>query len=376
MDFDFSEEQQMLRDGIARFVQQEYTFEKRQRIVRDERGFSASHWRQFAQLGWLQMLFREEDGGLGGTAVDLIALMEPLGKALVLEPFVATAVLGGGLIAAAGSDAQKAAWLAPLMQGELQLAFAYAEERSRYMLADVATTATRHGEDYVVNGRKSVVLNGGPADRILVSVRTAGGRRDRTGISLLLIDGASTGLQRVCYQTVNGDQAAELIFKDVMVPAQHLLGIEGEALPIVEQAIDRATLAICAEAVGAMEVLYRKTVEYSRIRRQFGVPIGSFQALQHRMVEMFIEHEQARSLLLMAALRCDSAGVPDARAISALKSRVGKAARHIGQEAIQIHGGIGITEELDVGHYFKRLTTIQNLFGSTDFHTLRFAQSP
>jgi alkylation response protein AidB-like acyl-CoA dehydrogenase len=376
VDFDFSEEQQMLRDGIARYVQQEYTFEKRQRIVRDEGGFSASHWRQFAQLGWLQMLFREEHGGLGGTAVDLIALMEPLGQGLVLEPFVATAVLGGGLIAATGTDAQRAAWLAPLMQGELQLAFAYAEQQSRYTLADVITTASRRGEGYVVNGRKTVVLNGGLADRILVSVRTAGERRDRDGISLLLVDGTSVGLQRIRYQTVNGDQAAELVFHDVTVPAEHLLGVEGAALPAIEQAIDRATLAICAEAVGAMEVLYRRTVEYSRLRKQFGVPIGSFQALQHRMVEMFIEHEQARSLLLMAAMRCDSAGAPDARSISALKSRAGKAARHIGQEAIQIHGGIGITEELDVGHYFKRLTTIQNLFGSTDLHTLRFAQAP
>jgi alkylation response protein AidB-like acyl-CoA dehydrogenase len=322
------------------------------------------------------MLFREEHGGLGGTAVDLIALMEPLGQGLVLEPFVATAVLGGGLIAATGTDAQRAAWLAPLMQGELQLAFAYAEQQGRYTLADVTTTASWRGQGYIVNGRKTVVLNGGLADRILVSVRTAGERRDRDGISLLLVDGTSVGLQRIRYQTVNGDQAAELVFHDVTVPAEHLLGVEGAALPAIEQAIDRATLAICAEAVGAMEVLYRRTVEYSRLRKQFGVPIGSFQALQHRMVEMFIEHEQARSLLLMAAMRCDSAGAPDARSISALKSRAGKAARHIGQEAIQIHGGIGITEELDVGHYFKRLTTIQNLFGSTDLHTLRFAQAP
>jgi alkylation response protein AidB-like acyl-CoA dehydrogenase len=262
------------------------------------------------------------------------------------------------------------------MQGELQLAFAYAEQQSRYTLADVITTASRRGDGYVVNGRKTVVLNGGLADRILVSVRTAGERRDRDGISLLLVDGTSVGLQRIRYQTVNGDQAAELVFHDVTVPAEHLLGVEGAALPAIEQAIDRATLAICAEAVGAMEVLYRRTVEYSRLRKQFGVPIGSFQALQHRMVEMFIEHEQARALLLMAAMRCDSAGAPDARSISALKSRAGKAARLIGQEAIQIHGGIGITEELDVGHYFKRLTTIQNLFGSTDFHTLRFAQAP
>jgi alkylation response protein AidB-like acyl-CoA dehydrogenase len=373
VDFNFSEEQQMLRDGVARFVQQDYTFETRQRIIRDEQGFSAAHWQQFADLGWLQILFREADGGLGGTAVDLIALMELLGKGLVLEPILATAVLSGGLIAATGTDAQRAAWLVPLMEGKLQLAFAYAEEQSRYNLADVTTTAVRQGERYVINGRKTVVLNGARADRILVSVRTSGERRNRDGISLLLVDAAAGGLHRRCYQTVNGDQAAELTFQDVAVTAEHLLGIEGAAYPVIEQAIDRATLGVCAEAVGAMEIIYKKTVEYAKLRKQFGVPIGSFQALQHRMVEMFIEHEQAKSLLLMAAMRCDSAGAPDPRAISALKSRVGKAAQHIGQEAIQIHGGIGITEELDVGHYFKRLTTIQNLFGSTDFHTRRFA---
>jgi len=373
MDFNFSEEQQMLRDSVARFVMQDYDFDTRQRIIREERGFSAGNWRQFAELGWLTVPFSEADGGLGGTAVDVIALLEELGKGIVLEPVLATLILGGGLIAEAGNEAQKSALLGEVMAGNLQLAFAYAERQSRYNLADVTASAIRDGDDYRINGEKIVVLNGGIADKLIVSVRTAGDRLDRGGISLLLVDGDSEGLEKHTYQTVNGDQAAEISFDDVSVAAGNLLGPEGEAAAVIEKIIDRATLAICAEAVGAMEVTYKKTVEYSKIREQFGTPIGRFQALQHRMVEMFMEHEQAKSILLMAAMQCDGAGGNDPKAVSAAKSRVGKAARLIGQEAVQIHGGIGITEELDVGHFFKRLTTIQSLFGNTDFHSRRFS---
>jgi alkylation response protein AidB-like acyl-CoA dehydrogenase len=373
MDFSHTEEQQMLRDSVARFIKQDYDFDTRRKILAQAPGFSPANWSLFAELGWLAIAFSEADGGLGGSAADIAVLMEELGKGLVVEPFLPTVILGGGLIAAAGSVAQKQALLPGVMEGKVQLAFAFAEAQSRYQLQDVATTATKEGDTYVITGKKAVVLNGLHADTLIVAVRSYGQQGDREGISLLLVDADAKGVSRSGYATVDGHQAAELTFERVKVPASSLLGEEGAALPVMERVIDRAALAVCAEAVGAMEVAFGKTVEYSRIRKQFGVAIGSFQALQHRMVEMFMEHQQAKSILLMAAMKCDSAGGNDPRAISAMKSRIGKAARLIGQEAVQIHGGIGVTEELDVGHYFKRLTTIQYLFGSTDFHTRRFA---
>ena len=373
MDFSYTEEQQMLRDSVARFIKQDYDFDTRRKILAQAPGFSPDNWSLFAELGWLAFAFSETDGGLGGSATDIIVLMEELGKGLVVEPFLATVILGGGLIAAAGSPEQKQALLPGVMEGKVQLAFACTEAQSRYNLEDVATSASKAGDAYIINGMKTVVLNGRLADTFVVAARSAGQQRDREGISLLLVDANATGVTRSGYATVDGHQAAELTFAEVKVPASALLGEEGKALPVMDRIIDRATLAVCAEAVGAMEVACGKTVEYSKIRKQFGVAIGSFQALQHRMVEMFMEHQQAKSILLMAAMQCDAAGGNDPGAISAMKSRIGKAARLIGQEAVQIHGGIGVTEELDVGHYFKRLTTIQYLFGSTDFHTQRFA---
>lgn len=373
MDFSTTEEQQMLRDSVARFIAQDYDFHTRCRNLAKAPGFSPDNWRLFAELGWLAFVFSEADGGLGGSASDIVVIMEELGKGLVVEPFLPTVILGGGLIAAAGSPEQKQTMLPEVMEGRLQLAFAFTEVQSRYNLADVATTARKDGDAYLITGKKAVVLNGQHAESIITAVRTSGQQGDREGISLLMVEAGAQGLTRKGYATVDGHQAAELTFADVKVPASALLGEAGKALPIIEMIIDRATLALCAEAVGAMEVAYTKTVEYSRIRKQFGVAIGSFQALQHRMVEMFMEHQQAKSILLMAAMQCDAAGGNDARAISAMKCRIGKAARLIGQEAVQIHGGIGVTEELDVGHYFKRLTTMQYLFGSTDFHLQRFA---
>jgi alkylation response protein AidB-like acyl-CoA dehydrogenase len=373
MDFSYSEEQQMLRDSIAKFINQDYDFDTRQKIVASESGYSKENWKLFAELGWLMVPFKEEDGGLGGTAVDIVGLMEELGKGIVVEPILPTVILGGGLIAEAGSPAQKEELLSSLMEGNLQLAFAFAEPQSRYNLADIATKAQKDGDSYKINGQKAVVLNGNNADKIIVAVRTSGDQRDENGISLLIVDGDTAGLHKRPYETVDGHQGAEVTFKDVSVPEANLLGEEGKALPAIQKIIDRAALAVCAEAVGAMEITYKKTVEYTKTRKQFGVPISSFQALQHRMAEMFMEHEQAKSIMLMAAMKSDAAGGADQKAISAAKSRIGKAARKVGQEAIQLHGGIGVTEELDVGHYFKRLTTIQFVFGSTDWHTQRFA---
>ena len=373
MDFSYSEEQQMLQDSIAKFVQNDYDFDSRMKLVKSETGYSEENWKLFAELGWLMVPFSEADGGLGGSATDLMVVMEEFGKGIVIEPFLATAVMGGGLVAAAGSDEQKAELIGGIMEGGLQMAFAYAEPQSRYNLADVATTARKDGDNYVLSGHKAVVLNGGAADVIVVSARTSGDQSDEEGISLFLVEAKSGGVRIKSYRTQDGGRAAEVHLENVSVPAAKLLGEEGKALPIMNQVINRAILSICAEAVGAMEMSYKKTVEYSKTRVQFGVPIAKFRALQHRMADMFIEHQQAKSIVLMAAMKLDQGGAEADKAVSAMKSRIGKAGRKIGQESVQIHGGIGVTEELDIGHYFKRLTMIELLFGTGDFHTQRFA---
>lgn len=375
MDFSLSEEQQMLQDSIAKFVQNDYDFDSRMKLVKGELGFSADHWKLFADLGWLMVPFTEADGGLGGSAADLMVVMEEFGKGIVVEPFLATAIIGGGLIAAAGSEAQKIDLIGRIMEGNLQLAFAYVEPQSRYNICDVATTATQEGGDYVLSGHKAVVLNGAAADVLIVSARTAGANSDRDGISLFLVDANSDGVSVQSYRTQDGGRAAEVRLDNVRVSADNLLGAAGQAADVIDAIVDRATLAVCAEAVGAMEVAFQKTVEYTKTRVQFGVPIAKFQALQHRMADMFVEHQQAKSILLMAAMKLDQDGGDATKAVSAMKSRIGKAARKVGQEAIQIHGGIGVTEELDVGHYFKRLTMVEVLFGNSDYHTQRFIAS-
>lgn len=377
MDFSYSEEQQMLQDSVQKFVYNQYDFEARKEILKSEKGFSDSNWQIFAELGWLTVPFAEEDGGFGGSAVDLMIIMEEFGKGLVVEPFIPTTILGGGLIAALGSQEQKDTLLPLIMEGKLQLACAYAETSSRYKLASVSTRAVRQGTDYLLDGSKIVVLNGPAADKLLVVARSSGETTDAEGISIFLVDADSQGIHKRSYRTVDGHQAAEIRFDKVSVPAASLLGQEGKALTALEQVIDRATLAVCAEAVGELEMLLRKTVEYSKTRKQFGTAIGTFQALQHRMADMFIECQLAKSIVIMAAMKLDSsASDQDKRkAVSAAKSRVGKAMRKVGQESVQLHGGIAMTDELDVGHYFKRVTTIEHLFGNTDFHTLRFARS-
>jgi alkylation response protein AidB-like acyl-CoA dehydrogenase len=373
MDFSYSEEQQMLQDSVSKFINKDYDFNSRWQITDSPKGYSDAHWKLFAELGWLMVPFSEEQGGFGGSAVDLIVVMEEFGKGMVVEPFIATAVMAGGLIAEAGSDKQKKALLEPLMGGELQLAFAFTEPQSRFNLADVKCYAKREGNEWLLSGHKSVVLNGPSADKIIVAARTSGAQRDSTGISLFIIDTKQNGIINKPYETVDGHRAADLWFDKVVVADAELLGELDNALPVIQKVIDKATLAICAEAVGAMEVSYKKTVAYTKIRKQFGREISTFQALQHRMAKMFIEHEQAKSILLMAALNLDDQGGYNPKVVSAAKSRIGKAARLVGQEAVQIHGGIGCTDELDIGHFFKRLTTVQYMFGSTDYHTQRFS---
>lgn len=375
MDFSLSEEQQMLQDSVAKFVQNDYDFDSRMKVVKGDDGYSKDHWKLFAELGWLMVPFKEDDGGLGGSAADLMVVMEEFGKGIVIEPFLATAVIGGGLVAAAGNESQKAELIAGIMDGSQQIAFGYAEPQSRYDLSDVATTAEKTDGGYRLNGHKAVVLNGGIANTLIVSARTSGAQTDAEGISLFVVDAATAGVDVQSYRTQDGARAAEVKLDNVDVSAASLLGTEGSALPVIESVLHRATLAICAEAVGAMEVAYQKTVEYTKTRVQFGVPIAKFQALQHRMADMFIEHQQAKSIVLMAAMKLDQGGEGVAKAISAMKVSVGKAARAVGQESVQIHGGIGVTEELDIGHYFKRLTMIELLFGNSAYHTQSFAQA-
>ncbi|MBT4519265.1 MAG: pimeloyl-CoA dehydrogenase small subunit [Halieaceae bacterium] len=375
MDFSYSEEQQMLRDSIGKFISQDYDFDSRRAIVDSDTGYSMEHWKTFAELGWLTVPFKETDGGFGGSAVDLMVVMEEFGKGLLVEPFLANTVLAGTGLSEAANEQQKQTLLQPLMEGNLQLAFAFAEPQSRYQLADVQCSGQIEDNQIVINGHKAVVLNGEAADKLLVSVRTSGQTTERHGISLIVVDADSAGISHRAYTNVDGHRAADIWFDQVTVPVSNLLGEADKAIEIIEMVIDRAALAVCAEAVGAMQISLERTVEYTKIRKQFGVTLASFQALQHRMARMFMEVEQARSILLMAAMEMDRLDGRAPRALSAAKSRIGKAARKVGQESIQIHGGVGVTDELDVGHYFKRLTTIQYQFGSTDFHTARFAGS-
>jgi len=373
MDFSLSDEQQMLQDSITRFVQNDYDFYDRAKLVKSELGFSADHWKLFAELGWLMVPFTEDDGGLGGSAADLMVVMEEFGKGLVIEPFLATAIIGGGLISKAGNTQQKETLIGAIMDGSLQLAFAYAEPNSRYDLAYVATSADKTSGGYVLNGHKAVVLNAPVANKIIVSARTSGDTNNKDGISLFILDADSEGVDIQSYRTQDGGRAAEVRLNNVNITTENLLGTEGSALPTIEAILDRATLAVCAEAVGAMEIATAKTVEYTKTRKQFGTSISKFQALQHRMADMFIEQQQAKSIVLMAALKIDEGGIEASKAVAAMKSLVGRASRKVGQETIQIHGGIGVTDELDIGHYFKRMTMIDLMFGNSDYQTQRFS---
>lgn len=374
MDFSLSDEQKLLQDSLERFIQNDYQFDTRQGIVASPEGMRHENWRTFAELGWLGMMFDESDGGYGGTAVDVMVIMEQVGKGLIVEPFLSSLVLAGGLIRRAGTDRQKQQWLSAMMEGEKLGAFAFVEPESRFDLNHASTSATRANGGYRLSGRKAVVLNAQNANFLVVSARTGGEKRDPEGISLFLVRSDADGVTRQDYVTVDGGRASEVMFEDVVLDSDALLGELGKASAVIERVIDEAILAVGAEAVGAMEVLYKATVEYAKQRKQFGVPIGSFQVLQHRMVDMFIAHEQAKSLMYMAAIRLDEDDAVEAKkAASAFKVQVGKSGRAVGQGAVQIHGGMGMTDELNIGHYFKRLTVIDTLFGNVDHHLKRFA---
>ena len=376
MDFSFTEEQSLLQDSVQRFVQNSYEFETRQKLVKTEEGFSRDNWSSFAELGWLALPFAEESGGFGGTAVETMIMMEEFGKGLVVEPYVTTVIMAGSIIEAGGSTAQKEGVLAEIMAGTKLAAVAYVEPQARFNLADVTTSAVASDEGYTLNGFKGVVLGGPSADVLVVTARTWGEQRDRDGITLFLVDASAEGISRRDYPTIDGGRASEVTINNVSVGAGDMLGEAGAGLGLLEIGINNGILAVCAEAVGAMEVLYKTTVEYCKTREQFGQPIGKFQVLQHRMVDMFMEHEQAKSLLYMAAIRMsEDDDVAARKAISALKVQVGKGGRFVGQNAIQLHGGMGMTDELNVGHYFKRITAVETLFGNADFHLKQYSSA-
>jgi pimeloyl-CoA dehydrogenase small subunit len=376
MDFALSDEQRLLQQSVERLFADRYQFEARKRYAQEPAGWSGDLWRQYAELGLLGLPFAEEHGGIGGGPVETMIVMEQIGRALALEPYLATVVLAGGLLQLGGDKKLQAEILPKIAGGELMLAFAHAERQSRYDLADVAASARRDGAGFVVDGAKSLVLHGDSARKFIVSARLAGNRNDRDGLGLFLVDAAAPGVTVRGYGTVDGLRAAEVQLSNAHVGVDAVIGEPGKAFPLIERVTDHAIAALCAEAVGAMAAMQETTVDYMKIRKQFGVPIGSFQALQHRAAEMLIAHEQARSMAMLATMMAADDDVRARRqAISAAKVQIGRSGKSVGQAAIQIHGGIGMTMEAKVGHYFKRVTAIDTMFGDADYHLGLLAES-
>jgi alkylation response protein AidB-like acyl-CoA dehydrogenase len=368
MDFSFSEEQTLLRNSLSRYLGDHYTYEKWRKFTRDGSGRDPAHWRQFAEMGLFAAPLPETYGGLGGGALEGLVVMEEFGRALVVEPFVPTVVIGGGLLAHAG-DALAEEWLPRIAGGETVMAFAFAEAQGRFNLADLTTTAKKQGDGYILQGQKAVVLAAPWADQLIVTARTGGSQRETSGVSTFLVAKNAKGVSCRDYGVMSGMRASDVILENV---SARLIGEEGAALPMLEKCVDRAIAAHLAEASGAIAMLMSATVAYAKTRKQFGQPIGKFQVLQHHMVDMYIAQEQAQSASLMANLKLDEAD--GAHAVSAAKAAVGKYARAVAEGAVQIHGGIGMTDELNVGHYFKRLVLLETLYGSPDHHLRRMAK--
>lgn len=375
MDFSFTEEQVLLRNTVQSFLQDKYDFDTRRKISKSAEGWNPDHWQQFAELGLLAVPFSEEQGGLGGGAVETMIVMEEFGRALVIEPYLETVVLAGGFLREAGSPAQQEAHIPGIVAGETVWTFAYAEPQGRFNLADLVTTAKKDGAGYVLNGYKAVVLGAPWAQKLVVSARTSGGQRDRDGVSLFIVDKTAPGVSTRDYPTVDGRRASEITFENVKLGADALLGAEGKALPLIEKITDEAIAALCAEAIGGMKELNTATVEYCKTRKQFGTPIGKFQVLQHRMVDMFMAYEQSVSMTYMVTLKLGESAAERAKAAAGAKVQIGKAGRFVGQQAVQLHGGMGMTDELNVGHYFKRLTMIDTQFGNVDYQLKRFSDA-
>jgi pimeloyl-CoA dehydrogenase small subunit len=375
MDFDLSEEQRLLKESVDGLLTDSYDFEQRRKYMKEKGGWSRAVWGRLAEQGLLGLPFAEEDGGFGGGGVETTIVMEALGKALVLEPYLATVVIGGGFLRHGGSAEQKAAHVPGIVDGSKTFAFAQLEKNSRYDLHDVATTAKKKGGAYVIDGEKFVVLNGENADTLIVTARTRGERRDKSGVGVFLVPANARGVTKKSYPTQDGLHAADISFTGVEVDGSAAIGDPENALPLIERVVDDARIALCAEAVGLMDESLRTTVEYIKTRKQFGVAIGTFQSLQHRASDMFVALEQARSMSMFATMAMDFEDPKErAKAIAAAKVQIGKSGKFVGQQSIQLHGGIGMTQEAKIGHYFKRLTMIENTFGDTEYQTRRVSE--
>ena len=374
MDLSLSEDQQLLKDSVSRFVEGNYSID-RLRALRDSGvAVDSQRWQQLAELGWLAVPFAEADGGYGGSVLDVMVLMEEFGRGLVTEPYLVNVVICGAFLSRA-SEAQRAEYFPPLIGGETQWAFAFAEPGGRYNLADITATAVSSEGGYRLSGKKIAVLNGEGANKLLVSARTGDERRSREGISLFVVDADAAGVERKAYPLVDGSRGADIVFSDVAVPAGALLGEPGRAFPVIETVVAEAMIAIGAEALGAMDALLAKTVEYTKTREQFGQPISGFQVLQHRMVDMYLECQSLRSLLYYAAIARHEGRSDANRAASALKVKVAEAGRFVSQQAVQLHGGIGMTDELGISHYFKRLLLLNTLFGDGEHHLMQYLKA-
>lgn len=376
MDFTLSEEQRLLKDSVDRLMADRYSFEQRKGYLKEPNGWSAALWSQYAELGLLGLPFAEEYGGFGGGAVEIMLVMEAFGRALILEPYLATVVLGGTALRLGGSDAQKSAILPAIAEGSRKLAFAHGERQSRYDVTDVMTTAKRNSQGWTLDGAKSVVTHGDCADTLVVSARTSGERDDPNGITLFLVDATASGVARRSYAMRDEQRAAEVSLSGVQVGQDAVLGDVGNGLVVIERVIEAGVAATSAESVGAMETMHAMTLEYSRTREQFGRPIGSNQVVQHRLAEMLMSLEQGRSMAMLAAMMVDEPDADERRHnIAMAKVGVGQAGRFVSQNAIQLHGGIGMTEELAVGHYFRRCMVIERLFGDTAHYLARLAEA-
>lgn len=376
MDFDLSEEQRLLKESVDGLLADAYDFDARKKYMTEKGGWSQALWGKLAEQGLLGLPFTEEEGGFGAGGVETMIVMEALGRALVLEPYLATVVIGGGFLRHGASSAQKTAYIPGIIDGSKTLAFAQLEKSSRYDLFDVATSAKKKGDGYVIDGEKFVVLNGENADTFIVTARVSGGRRDKSGIGVFLVPANAKGVTRKGYPTQDGLHAADVSFTGVEVGADAVIGDPENALPLIERVVDEARTALCAEAVGLMDESLKTTVEYLKTRKQFGVAIGSFQSLQHRAADMFVALEQARSMSMFATMANEFDDAKErATAIAAAKVQIGKSGKFVGQQSIQLHGGIGMTMEAKIGHYFKRLSMIETTFGDTDYHQRRVAEA-
>ncbi len=375
MDFDLSQEQSMLKDSLDRLLSDKYGFEAREKIRKAEPGWSKDVWSQLAELGLLMLPFAEEDGGYGGGPEDVMIAMESLGGALSLEPFLATIVLAGGALREAGSDAQRGELVPQIVGGELVMALAHGERGARYTLSHVETTAGKDGDGYVLNGEKSIVLHGADADKFIVSARTSGDAAASDGISLFLVDAGADGISRRGYRLQDDRPAAEITLSDVKVPNSALVGAEGDGHEVLAKVHDQAIAALSAEAVGLLTRILGLTTEYLKTRKQFGVPIAKFQVLQHDSVDIFVALEQMRSIAMYATSEADGDDrTTRAQAASAAKVMLGQEGRKAAETAIQLHGGVGVTMEYAISHYFKRMTVDDMLFGNADHHIERLSE--